>query len=158
MNTTCTKCGQLITEIVTIGGLPYGTTCAQRVLGIKDYPHWFNGGDWDKAKKDYDKISEENSKQFAEARAITSEFWEEWHMLSEIKREAYRNYNDWLYNFMDSVINQLGYRHTLYNMPKNFEEASNDPYLKYYIPYMNHRPKRISELSPKQLDIINKYK
>jgi hypothetical protein len=157
MNTTCTKCGQLINEIVTIGGLPYGTTCAQRVLGIKDFPQWFSGGDWDKEKKDYDTMIADNHNKFLEARAITSEFWSEWHTLSVIKQEAYKNHNDWLYEFMGSVITQLGYHSSLCNMPSTLEEAENDTYHSKYIAYLYNRPKRISELSPKQLSIINKY-
>jgi hypothetical protein len=154
---SCESCGQEITNIVMINGKSYGTTCALYVLGIKELPLWFNGGDWDEAKAKHEANLENNAKQFEEARAITSEFWSEWHTLSIIKQEAYNKHNDWLHDFMYSVMLQLGYTRSIPYMPTTLEEAENDPYHKYMIVYLNKRPKRISELSPKQLAIVNKY-
>lgn len=158
MNTnTCDRCGQVITDIVMINAKPYGTTCAQAVLGIKEFPFWFKGGDWDRAVKDHEATKKHNAKQFEEARDITSEFWSEWHALSIIKQDAYNNHNYWLFNFIDSVMLQLGYTRSISNMPNTLEEAENDPYYKSYIAYLYKRPKRIIELSPKQLAIVNRY-
>lgn len=154
---TCTTCGQTINEIVIIGGLPYGTTCALHKMGLKQFPSWFKGGDWDKAEKEHESARLNNAKKFAESRALTAEFWSEWHKLSTIKQEAYKKNNGWLYEFMDSVICQLGYTSSLCNMPSTLEEAENDSYHKNCIVYIHQKPKRISELSAKQLAIINKY-
>lgn len=159
MNTaTCTKCGQTITEIVNIGGLPYGTTCAANKLGFSELPAWFKGGDWDSAKIEHDNIQAKNILDFDNARRITSEFWDEWQMISQAKNKAYQMHNDWLSDFFSSIIRQLGYSNSLCpNMPNNFQDAENSDYFKYSIPYLYNKPKHINELSQKQLNLINKY-
>jgi hypothetical protein len=155
--TQCTACGQTITEVVTIDGMPYGTTCAQNKLGIREFPNWFKGGDWNSQKEIFEITAEKNAQAFAEARMITAEFWEEWHKLSSIKDEAYKQHNDWLYEFVGSILTQLGYANSLCNMPSTLEEAENNSYHKRFICYLYKKPKRISQLSPKQLAILNKY-
>jgi hypothetical protein len=153
MNTTCTKCGQVINEVVIIDGLPYGTTCAERVLGIKELPTWFKGGDWDKAKREREYFEVNRINEYSEAISITSEFWSEWHILSDIYKRAYYQNNNFLTDFMSNIIRQLGYPCSLSEAPINFEDAKKNP----DTILLRSKPKRYTELSPKQLSIINKY-
>jgi hypothetical protein len=155
--TTCTNCGQYINEVVYIGGLPYGTTCAANKLGFNQFPKWFKGGDWDKAKVNHDFLQQKNEIDFQNRRKITMESWAEWSALSQAINKAYQTQNEWLYNFLTSIIQQLGYCNSLSpNMPSNFVDAENSNY-KQYIPYLNSTPKKINQLSPKQINLIKKY-
>jgi hypothetical protein len=151
--TTCTTCGQAINEIVIIDSKPYGTTCAERKLGIKKLPSWFSGGDWDQAKKDRELFEVNRINEYNQAILITSEFWSEWHMLSNIYKKAYQQNNNFLSEFMSSIIRQLGYPCSLTEAPINFEDAKKNP--NTFLLYST--PKRYKELSPKQLAIIDKY-
>jgi len=69
--TTCSNCGQVIENVIIIKGKPYGNTCGARLLGFKEFPTWFKGGDWDMAHKAHIKSQEEQSQYFERRREIT---------------------------------------------------------------------------------------
>jgi len=155
---TCTTCGQSITEVIMIGGLPYGTTCAERKLGIKQFPAWFNGGDWDKAKANREALDADNAEQFEQSKAITAQAWKEWRAISKAAAIAYRNGNDWAYNFLCSVSNQLGYFTLLSSSLFNYEtmqEAEQAHDNSFSFPYLQKTPKAIHTLSDKQKNILS---
>jgi hypothetical protein len=157
--TNCSKCGQVINEVVIINGKPFGTTCAQVELGIKQFPTWFKGGDWDKAKADYDANAAKQAVEHDERRVITSKAWAEWQALSIAKKDAYAKGNDWLVSFFSSIMEQLGYYtyiaetkwDTMEDAEKGWQSASGS------FPYLNNEPKKIETLSQKQQNILYKY-
>jgi hypothetical protein len=156
---TCSTCGQVINEVIFISGKPYGTTCAERVLGIKNLPSWFKGGNWDEAKIKHEKSQEEMNMVFDLAKKNTSEFWGEWLKISKVYHEARKNGNEWVASFAYSVCGQLGYYSVLPTVEfKTMEEASENwkPYLGTF-PILHKKPKSITSLSHKQLSIISKY-
>ena len=157
--TTCTTCGQVINEVVIIEGKAYGTTCAQNELGIRQFPSWFSGGDWDKAKSERELLDTKNANDFATRKEITAMFWKEWSLLSSAHLQARRNNNDWAVNFISSIIHQLGYFtilaepnfNTMEEAELGWKESSGS------FPYLCNSPKRIEQLSPKQQSIIEKF-
>lgn len=157
--TTCTTCGQVINEVVIIDGLPYGTTCAENKLGIRQFPSWFKGGDWNKAKDDYDKGQAANKAIFENSRLITSRTWSEWVMLSKAFKREYAKQNDWAANFISSIIRQLGYPSTLAETKwQSMEDAEKNwsPASGTFL-YLYNEPRKIDTLSPKQLSILDKF-
>lgn len=156
--TTCTTCGQLITEIVTINGKPYGTTCALDVLGLEKFPAWFKGGDFNQSKKKYDNEMQSANERYQNAKNITKEYWSEWVRISKVYSYAHKTSNEWLLKFVESIQNQLGYYRlltvdfeTMEQAEKNWKEAYGD------FPYLYSAPKKIESLSAKQIQILNKY-
>lgn len=157
--TTCSTCGQVINEVVIINGKPYGTTCAQNILGIREFPSWFKGGDWDKAKTERDILDAKNADDFSTRKEITAKFWKEWSLLSKAHLQARVNNNDWAVNFLSSIIHQLGYFtilaqpnfDTMEDAEKGWKETSGS------FPYLYNTPKHIEELSPKQQQLIEKF-
>lgn len=155
----CSKCGQVITEVVTINGKPFGTTCALHELGIADFPSWFKGGDYSKAKSEYDAKQADLKAAFEESKVITAEAWSEWCLLSKAIKTAHRGGNEWAMNFISSIIHQLGYftslaevnHPTMQEAEKNWSPASGG------FPYLHKRPRPISALSAKQKSILDKY-
>jgi hypothetical protein len=157
--TTCSRCGQVIAGVVIINGLPYGTTCAEIKLGIKQFPSWFKGGDWDKAKAEYEKKKAIDGVEHQRMKEITSEYWGDWILVSKIIWKGQRLDNQWLIDFGYSLLTQLGYPY--FNDRINFATyedfcASNEfDYGAWSL--LKHIPKkRVSELSEKQKDIIRK--
>ena len=160
--TTCTTCGQIINQIVLIDGLAYGTTCAENKLGIRQFPSWFKGGDWDKAKRQNDDLRLKNQIDFQKRRKITSDAWAEWLSLSRLSNTSYRNGNNFMYDFTTSVISRLGYFgalgseiskfETMEDAEANYRESSMGTF-----PYLERQPQPIDTLSPKQLNILDKY-
>ncbi len=156
---TCTTCGQLINEVVTIAGLPYGTTCAERILGIERLPSWFKGGDWDKAQKDRNQTLASNIESLNEQKAITSQSWEEWVALSIAYKKEYAKCNQWASNFLISVIHQLGYFTYIVNTNWSTMEEAEINWMPCdgSFPYLNKQPRKIDSLSEKQQSIISKF-
>lgn len=158
---TCTKCGQIINEVVLIDGLPYGTTCAENKLGIRQFPSWFKGGDWNEAKFQHEKTQENLKVEFQKRRKITSDNWQEWLSLSRLYHVSYRNGNNYMADFTSSILSRLGYFGSLGSEISKFNtmedaEANYKEYMGTF-PYLQRHPQRIESLSLKQLNILNKY-
>ena len=156
--TQCTKCGTPIKNIIMIEGKPYGTECATTVLGIRQLPSWFKGGDWNKAKAKYDLDAKKYATDLENALSKMNEYWDEWQMLSKIATRAYRMDNDWLHNFIVSIIEQLGYPNYL---PTNDFKTASEAFANWKpydgsFPVLYHQPRRISDLSEKQQYLITK--
>lgn len=104
MKATCNKCGQTIKNVITIDGKTYGTTCAERVLGVK-LPFGFTG--------DYNvhlnKIEEIQAK-CTELKKIEAIYWAEMDSIySRIKVVISRSYDlsEWELNFCRSLKNRI---------------------------------------------------
>lgn len=98
-----------------------------------------------------------------EIRLLTSQFWEEWLRLSIARFAAYQNYKRTgikkpLY-VIDGIIQYLGYKSVLSVLKYNsFNEAkSNWNDLDGRFKYLHKKPKRISELSSNQIQLLNKF-
>ncbi len=158
---TCTTCGQLINQVVIIDGLPYGTTCAENKLGIRQFPSWFKNGDWNEAKKQNDDLCFKNKIKFQEERKITSDTWAEWVSLSRLSHKSYRSNNTFMYDFTTSIIIRLGYFGALNSEISKFDtmEEAEQNYKEYMgtFPYLPFSPRTIDTLSSKQLDVLSKY-
>lgn len=161
----CTDCGQVINTVVIIGGLPYGTTCAQNKLGIRQFPSWFNGGDWDAEKIKHDREVEEVQsglrREYELSREFTSNAWNEWKLISSVHQIGYVNSNDWLCQFACSILERLGYTHVLesgYFKYEKLQDAEKDINFNHlYFPYLRKEAKKIETLSDKQKSILNRY-
>ena len=147
----CTTCCQAINEVVIIQGLPYGTTCALNKLGLREFPSWFKVGDWDKAKLSNDELLEKNRIDFENTMLITNECWAEWCLLSESHWNRRLELDEWGQNFIDSIMKQLGYFRKL-----DSTEFKNEIWVKG-CPTQIRLPKKISDLSPKQQLLLQKY-
>ena len=158
---TCTTCGQLINQVVIIDGLPYGTTCAENKLGIRQFPSWFKSGDWNEAKLKHQKNDEIQKLEFQKQRKITSDTWAEWVALSRLSHKSYRSNNTFMYDFTTSIISRLGYFGALGSEISKFDtmEEAEQNYKEYMgtFPYLLCSPRTIDTLSPKQLDVLSKY-
>jgi|688.fasta_scaffold478376_1 hypothetical protein len=159
--TTCIKCGQSINEVILINGLPYGTTCAENILGIKQFPSWFKGGDWDEAQKQQNESQLKNAIEKDRVENITRGCWSEWVALSKISHKSYSMGNNFMIDFTESIINRLGYWGSIssslckYN---TMDEAKiNHKEWMGTFPQMYRVPMTIDSLSDKQLNILNKY-
>lgn len=163
--TCCTDCGQAIKTVVMIGGLPYGTTCAQNKLGIRQFPSWFSGGDWDAEKIKHDREVEEVQsdlrREYELSREFTSNAWNEWKLISSVHQIGYVNSNDWLCEFTCSILTRLGYSNVLcsqYFKYEKFEDAERIENLDFSnFPYLRKEAKKIETLSDKQQSILHKY-
>lgn len=155
----CSRCGQAIKNIIMIDGKPYGTECATTVLGINQLPSWFKGGDWNKAKIRHETEQANQVEKFSSMKDITDRNWSEWVKISKAEKRAYREGNDWAYKFISSCREQLGYftclASTKFATMKEAEEGWEPSSGSF--PYLYHEPKSISELSPKQQSILNKF-
>ena len=103
MKTTCSKCGSLIKNIVTINGKIYGTSCAEVVLGVK-LPKNFNGdGSAFKMKKEI------SLKQFSSDFEKTIEATKKGWNVNVYFTNAYRKAtNDWERSFVRSCSDRVG--------------------------------------------------
>lgn len=157
--TFCTNCGQAINEIITIDGKPYGTTCGRAKLGLLDFPSWFKGGDWNKAKSDHDKFLSDQESILTEAKSITAEYWEDFKILANSFYKARVKNNDWMQDFIYSIADQMGITHIEVEglIEGDFEETyKNWNHKLATFPLMYQRPvKKVSDLSTKQINILN---
>ena len=156
--TTCTKCGAHITNIILIDGLPYGSDCAETVLGIKQLPSWFKGGDWDKAKAENDKFQLERAEQFKLVREYTRKHWNDFMRLSIALKKARSYDNVWEINFISSLSEQAGFNNlTSATEYSTMDEAEKN--WKFYngsFPYLYNDIKGLSALSDKQINIFER--
>ena len=147
----CTTCSQAINEVVIIQGLPYGTTCALNKLGLREFPSWFKVGDWDKAKLSNDELLEKNRIDFENTMLITNECWAEWCLLSKAHFEQRVFQDKWAEDFIYSISRQLGYGMFLDQI-----QFKNNTWVKG-CPTISKIPKKITDLSPKQQLLLQKY-
>jgi hypothetical protein len=163
MKTYCTTCSQEIANVVMIKGKPYGTTCAENLIGEK-LPSWFTSGDWDAAKKQKD---EDHLRQVAEYSALVElarKAWGDFYRLSMALRKARNRGNDWEQSFIQSITTQCGYMNLIcenYYTP-DYDESEAIHNLRtsggswnYYL-IGKHDPKGIAALSSKQLEILER--
>ena len=150
----CSNCGRHIKNIVTINGKPYGTECAQYILGQK-LPKGFTGN--------YDDYKVEMDAQVLsalESKRRVAENWNEIWALNRILLDMRYQGNDWAVQFINSVIKQLGYhdgfsgakRHRTYDEAvENWGQADGS------FPHLYKDPRKIESLSPKQVDLLYKF-
>ncbi len=159
LNCQCTKCGTSIKNVIIIDGKPYGTECATTVLGIKQLPSWFKGGDWNKAKSEQETKESQNKIDFEQRRIITSKNWADFIRLSKASLVARKRDNDFEINFIDSIKSQAGF-FTLTSEGYKFDtmEEAEKGWKEYMgsFPYLGAEIKGISGLSEKQIDILEK--
>ncbi len=159
LNCQCTKCGTSIKNVIIINGKPYGTECASAILGIKQLPTWFKGGDWDKAKLEQDALDEKNRIAFQEAKIITSKNWNDFIRLSKASVKARNRDNDWEINFINSLSEQAGF-YTLtvggckFETMEEAEKGWFDGLGSF--PYLYSEIKGIDGLSQKQIELLEK--
>ncbi len=103
MITNCTRCGQDIAAVITIDGKPFGTKCAEVVLGHK-LPNNFSG-DYTAHVAEVKETQTRLMNQRTQAEAITAELWEDAIALTK----AYKRANDWGRGFLLSIESQLGF-------------------------------------------------
>lgn len=142
-----------------IDNKPYGTECATTVLGIKQLPSWFKGGDWNKAKLEYDKQAEKNRLHLEERRRITAKHWPDFIRLSKAHLKARVNDNDWGTGFIESIKSQAGF-YTLtvegckFATMEEAEKGWNAAFGSF--PYLERDIKGIAGLSDKQINILER--
>lgn len=156
---TCSKCGTAIKNVVMIHGKGYGTECATKVLGISQMPTWFKGGDWDSAKSLHDANQAKQIMEFELRKEYTKDSWSDFVRLSNAKKAAYRNGDDWGLNFIDSIASKLGFLNLTSEgcKFKTFEEAQIG--WKEYMgsfPYLYRKCSAIVELSENQIALFEK--
>ena len=142
-----------------IQGKGYGTECATKVLGISQMPTWFKGGDWDSAKSLHDANQAKQIMEFELRKEYTKDSWSDFVRLSNAKKAAYRNGDDWGLNFIDSIASKLGFLNLTSEgcKFKTFEEAQIG--WKEYMgsfPYLYRKCSAIVELSEKQIALFEK--
>lgn len=158
----CERCGQVINEVVVIDNKSYGTTCALTVLGIRDFPHWFKGGDYSKAKLKNDEYLKKLEEDIKIREEITRDTWEERRLISiALYREYSKNDNSWLYKFLTSICEQLNIRLIAYEVTnfETYDEAKNNwsnAYGDISSLLASKETKQISDLSSKQRAIVYK--
>lgn len=158
-NCQCSKCGTVIKNVIMIQGKPYGTECATTVLGIKQLPSWFKGGDWDKAKLDNEALNEQNKIDFEQRRLITSKNWNDFIRLSKASLSARKRGNDFETNFIDSIKSQAGfYTLTVEGCVFDTMEDAEKGWKGYMgtFPYLAREIKGISGLSDRQIQLLEK--
>lgn len=162
--TTCSRCGQSLQYPIFINGISYGTDCAAKVMGMKELPYWFNEkskDDFFVQKQKHEDFKKANQERHALSVELTKDAWPEFYILSKVFVNFRNKQNDWGMNFISSIANQLGFGnclHTKETLFATYDEAILN--WKEYMgtfPYLTHKPKSISELSPKQQAILNKY-
>ncbi len=159
LNCQCTKCGTSIKNVIIINGKPYGTECATTVLGIKQLPSWFKGGDWDKAKIEQDANQNKIRADFEQRKIITSKHWNDFIRLSKASLKARREDNEWAVNFIDSIKGQAGfYTLTVEGCVFDTMESAEIGWKDYMgtFPYLQNEIKGLSGLSQKQIEILEK--
>ena len=153
----CNKCGQSVKDEngVMISGKWYGRDCAATMMGLNQFPTWFKGGDYDKAKADYEANQIKLANQLNDDLVITEAYYSEWYELSIAYKNA-RRANEWSEKFINSLSKQLGYNELLSGAPSSdFNESKK--YLIQYDLLLRREPRRISTLSAKQLNILKQY-
>lgn len=105
---TCTHCGQVINEVITIKGKPYGTTCGARLLGFIDFPTWFRGGDWDKAKIDHEAQQARLHADYAARLESIRQNWDFIKRFSIVYRHARLNENEFESKFLSDMACRYG--------------------------------------------------
>jgi hypothetical protein len=160
----CTRCQQELQHPVFINGLPYGQDCGAKVLGFEKMPSWFNdkpNQDYYIQKKNHEELQANNAKAHEARVEITRKYWSEYYILSSLFVKFRQQDNDWGMNFIFSISNQLGYASCMQSEESlfdSFDKAVNnwEGYMGTF-PLFSTEPKRISDLSPKQQSILNKY-
>lgn len=158
-NCQCYKCGTSIKNVITINGKHYGTECATGILGIKQLPNWFKGGDWDKAKLEKDAFDNKNRQKFEERRLITAKNWGDFIRLSKASLSARRRSNDFEINFIDSIRSQSGfYTLTIEGCVFDTMEDAEKGWKSYMgsFPYLEQEINGISGLSERQIELLEK--
>ncbi len=162
--TTCSRCGQSLQFPVFINGVPYGSDCAIKVMGLNQMPFWFNeksNEDFFVQKQKNEDIQKANSERHSQSVEFTKSAWDEYYLLSNIFVRLRCEHNDWGMNFISSIASQLGFGRCLQteeSLFPTYEDAING--WKEYMgsfPYLNSRPKSIRDLSSKQQAIIDKW-
>jgi hypothetical protein len=165
----CTRCGAAIKEVYLIGGKPYGSTCAERELGIKFEPSFTGGNVEDylerKAKKE-EAIKKWQDEFQENHRIAVQRTKDNFDLLRKISIMYYyaRDIldNEWLSGFVWSVKEQMNIA-GLFPSPiahiDNYEElykewdenpALGDPH------YIQCDIKTLEDLSPKQLAVLER--
>ena len=151
-NAVCSRCGQVIKNVAIIDGKPYGLDCAATILGLKEIPVWFKGGDYDTQKIDFDKKQAKYKKEFEDAKARIIEFWDDCKTLNKI----YNKGNNWVKDFVLSISKQLG----LNCIGVTYYDTAEEHIKKTKYLSMSWRPqtnaRHINTLSEKQLNILYK--
>jgi len=165
MNSQCCKCGANLTYPCSYNNKIYGSDCLATELGLKKMPFWFNYTSketYEYQKKSYQEKQSNISKVFESMKANLFEVWDDFLYLSIAKAKARMCRNDWATNFLQSVADQLGYGslidyYGIDKMPKTFEEFVTKENESGRSIGFSKPAKKISTLSQKQLNIIEKY-
>jgi hypothetical protein len=154
MEATCTNCGASIKNVITIGGKPYGTKCAEAQIGER-LPRNFSG--------DYDKHREKVAFDIAQYEAFKADQLEK---LREIWKEAlkldraYRLGNDWERNFLRSIRRQLDYTQGMFcirlSQFEDHKEYAESDHVAQYGLITTDRTQSIETLSPKQISLVER--
>lgn len=152
MNGTCTKCGASIKYIVTIGGVSYGTKCAETILGhglpknysgsIEDYQAW---------KKKQKEIDERRNAEMVAKHKELQKKRKKWFKkytddVKKLHLAFCRASNDWECDFVCSIANQIDL--PVLGSMREWE-------MKYF-QYQQYEPRGLAALSEKQMAIFNR--
>lgn len=99
--TNCTNCSAHIKNVVTIGGKPYGTTCAEAIIGNKLPLNFSGDADAYIAKKQVNDAKQRAD--FKQSLAVTKKGWNVNVMLTNAFKNAK---NDWQRSFVASCAEQ----------------------------------------------------
>lgn len=157
----CSRCGAGLINIVIIDGKVYGTECAASVLGLKELPSWFKGGDWTKASEEHRKDEEQRAEEFKIVRERTSKYWSEFIRLSKAYYNARVRGNEFGTSFISSISQQAGFPNLACEKTsffETFEEAEKNWNMNYMgsFPYIYRDIKGLSGLSAKQISLLEK--
>jgi len=142
---------QTIKNVAIIDGKPYGRDCAARVLGLKELPVWYTGGDYTEEKRKFDESQIKADAELEQAKANIIEFWDDCMALKRVRD----NGNDWVKNFVNSISRQLGLILGWSHYKTAEEHIKNTPYL-LMTWYPGSNAKHIDTLSEKQLNVLYK--
>lgn len=157
MNSTCTNCSASIKNVVIIQGKPYGTTCAEKILG-KSLPKNFSG-DYDKYEKEQKIKHEESVSEFNKVKGRTRKYWNQ---IVRLNSALISCSNDWERNFVSSIAGQAGLP-LIYTPAEYIKETMDQTYTEENWPasagsyhYIYREPKGLDNLSVRQLEILER--
>lgn len=162
MTAQCTQCQATIKNIVIIDGKPYGTTCAEHILGTR-LPEGFKG-DYNSYKRERQEAHEKSVAEFEKRKEITRKHWGDMIILNRAMWNARDKFNDWEANFVHSIARQCNLE-VLYLNPDYMKETMDETYEdeNWNVAtggstktYFYHEPKWLDDLSDKQKDILDR--
>lgn len=143
----CTDCGAELKHPVFIAGLPYGSDCAERKLGIHIPVGCSNA----------DPIIADISSTQDQLKTVESKRAETWGIFTSLCNALLKNSgNEWVCSFLFSVGNQIGCNIVSVELTGDYS-VDKDNWKPYDGSFPSHGYISFNPLSSKQMAILNKY-